>query len=223
MQVTLEKTGELDGIIKVDVVQDDYIAKVNQELKEIGRERVIPGFRRGHVSLEQLRRRFGKEVKSHVLNEEVYRAVIDYIRENKVNILGEPLPVEVKEISLDQPDYTFEYEIGYAPEISAPIDDTLTLPYYTIAVDDKLVAERKGQHVGLSIMAERAKRIGAAGSKILSTPNMLALMEACALELARTGGLTDAAGLAPVYHRLSQAERERLARLGANAKHPEEH
>ena len=45
----------------------------------------------------------------------------------------------------------------------------------------------------------------------------------CALELARTGGLTDAAGLAPVYHRLSQAERERLARLGANAKHPEEH
>lgn len=142
MQVTLEKTGELDGIIKVDVVQDDYIAKVNQELKEIGRERVIPGFRKGHVSLEQLRRRFGKEVKSHVLNEEVYHAVIDYIRENKVNILGEPLPVEVKEISLDQPDYTFEYEIGYAPEISAPIDDTLTLPYYTIAVDDKLVADQ---------------------------------------------------------------------------------
>ena len=50
MQVTLEKTGELDGIIKVDVVQDDYIAKVNQELKEIGRERVIPGFRKGHIA-----------------------------------------------------------------------------------------------------------------------------------------------------------------------------
>ena len=115
MQVTLEKTGELEGRIKVDVVQDDYIAKVNQELKEIGRNRVIPGFRKGHVSLDQLRRRFGKEVKSHVLNEEVYRAVIEYIRENKLDILGEPLPVEVKEISL---------------------------PYYTIAVDEKMVTDQ---------------------------------------------------------------------------------
>lgn len=142
MQVTLEKTGELEGRIKVDVVQDDYIAKVNQELKEIGRTRVIPGFRKGHVSLDQLRRRFGKEVKSHVLNEEVYRAVITYIQENKVNILGEPLPVEVKEISLDQPDYTFEYEVGFAPELNPVIDDTLTIPYYTIAVDDKMVEQQ---------------------------------------------------------------------------------
>ena len=63
-----------------------------------------------------------------------------------------------------------------------------------------------------------AKRIGTAGAKILSTPNMLALMEACALELARRGELTSAAKLAPVYHRLSQAERERLAKLNANTK-----
>ncbi len=142
MQVTLEKTGELEGRIKVDVAQDDYIAKVNQELKEIGRNRVIPGFRKGHVSLDQLRRRFGKEVKSHVLNEEVYRAVIEYIRENKLDILGEPLPVEVKEISLDQPDYTFEYEVGMAPEFNVTIDNSLTLPYYTITVDDKMVEEQ---------------------------------------------------------------------------------
>lgn len=142
MQVTLEKTGELEGRIKVDVAQDDYIAKVNQELKEIGRNRVIPGFRKGHVSLDQLRRRFGKEVKSHVLNEEVYRAVIEYIRENKIDILGEPLPVEVKEISLDQPDYTFEYEVGLAPEINVTIGDNLNIPYYTIAVDDKMVADQ---------------------------------------------------------------------------------
>ena len=81
MQVTLEKTGDLDGIIKVAVTSDDYAEKVNKELKEIGRTRQIPGFRPGHVSLEQLRRRFGKDVKSHVLNEEVFRAVIDYIRE----------------------------------------------------------------------------------------------------------------------------------------------
>ena len=75
MQVTLEKTGGLQGRIKVEVAQADYADKVNKELKEIGRTRVIPGFRKGHVSIDQLRRRFGKDVKSHVLNEEVYHAV----------------------------------------------------------------------------------------------------------------------------------------------------
>lgn len=142
MQVTLEKTGDLDGIIKVAVTSDDYAEKVNKELKEIGRTRQIPGFRPGHVSLEQLRRRFGKDVKSHVLNEEVFRAVIDYIRENKVNVLGEPLPVEVQEINLNDSDYTFSYEVGLAPEINITIDKDLTLPYYTIAVSDDMVKEQ---------------------------------------------------------------------------------
>lgn len=142
MQVTLEKTGDLQGRIKVEVTQNDYLDKVNKELKEIGRTRVIPGFRKGHVSTEQLRRRFGKDVKSHVLNEEVYRAVIEYIRENKLEVLGEPLPVEVHEINLDDRDYTFEYEIGLAPAIDMKLDKDVTVPFYTIAVSDEMVKDQ---------------------------------------------------------------------------------
>lgn len=142
MQVTLEKTGGLQGRIKVEVAQADYADKVNKELKEIGRTRVIPGFRKGHVSIDQLRRRFGKDVKSHVLNEEVYHAVIEYIHENKLNVLGEPLPVEVKEINLDDTDYTFEYEIGLAPEINVEINKDMTVPFYTIEVSDEMLKEQ---------------------------------------------------------------------------------
>ncbi len=142
MQVTLEKTGDLQGRIKVEVTQNDYLDKVNKELKEIGRTRAIPGFRKGHVSTEQLRRRFGKDVKSHVLNEEVYRAVIEYIRENKLDVLGEPLPVEVKEINLDDQDYTFEYEVGLAPAIDVKLDKDVTVPFYTIAVSDEMVKDQ---------------------------------------------------------------------------------
>lgn len=142
MQVTLEKTGDLEGRIKVEVTQNDYLDKVNKELKEIGRNRVIPGFRKGHVSLDQLRRRFGKEVKSHVLNEEVYRAVIEFIRNEKLDVLGEPLPVEVKEINLDDADYTFEYEIGFAPEINVTLDKEVTMPFYTIEVSEQMVNEQ---------------------------------------------------------------------------------
>lgn len=142
MQVTLDKTGDLTGRIKVEVAQNDYLDKVNKDLKEIGRTRVIPGFRKGHVSLEQLRRRFGKEVKSHILNEEVYHAVIDYIRENKLDVLGEPLPVEVKEINLDDADYTFEYEVGFAPAFDATVDKSTTIPFYTIEVSDDMVKDQ---------------------------------------------------------------------------------
>lgn len=142
MQVTLEKTGDLEGRIKVEVTAADYADKVKAELKEIGRTRQIPGFRKGHVSIDQLSRRFGKDVKSHVLNEEVYRAVIEYIRENKVDVLGEPLPVEVKEINLNDQDYTFEYEVGLAPEINFDINKDINVPYYTIEVSDDMVKEQ---------------------------------------------------------------------------------
>lgn len=142
MQVTLEKTGDLDAIIKVQVEENDYNTKVDKELKEIGRTHTIPGFRKGHVSIDQLRRRFGKEVKSRVLNDEVFNAVISYLRDNKIDILGEPLPVKVQEVNLDDKDYTFEYEIGLAPKVEADVNKDITIPYYTIAVSEDMVKEQ---------------------------------------------------------------------------------
>lgn len=163
MQVTLEKGSNLEALIKVEVTENDYLPKVNKELKHIGQTRQIPGFRPGHVSLEQLRRRFGKEVKSHVLNEEVFNAVINYLRENKVDILGEPLPKQVKEINLDDKDYTFEYEVGLAPEIDIELNKDFHAPYYNIEVtkemvdeQDKALRERFGAQVPGETVEEKA-------------------------------------------------------------------
>ena len=142
MQVTLLKNNDLNGIIKVEVVASDYADAVKKELKHLGNTRQIPGFRKGHVPASQLQRLFGKEVKSHVLNEEVYKAVIEYIRENKIDILGEPLPVDVKAINLDDQDYTFEYEVGFAPALDFEVNKDITMPYYTIAVSDEMVKEQ---------------------------------------------------------------------------------
>jgi trigger factor len=142
MNVTLNKTTDVLGTITVNVVEDDYAAKVKAELKKIGQTHRIPGFRQGHVPADQLRRRFGKQVKSDVLNHEVYNAVINYIRDNKLNVLGEPLPVEVKEVNLDEADYTFEYEIGIAPNIEVSLNKDVTLPYYEIEVSKDMIDEQ---------------------------------------------------------------------------------
>ena len=142
MNVTLDKTSDIEGKFIVNVEEADYEQKVKDELKKIGREAHIPGFRQGHVPAGQIKARFGKQAKSQVLNDTVYEAVINYIRDNKLNVLGEPMPVEVKEVNLDDKDYTFEYEIGLAPVIDIKLDKDVKLPYYTIAVSDEMLAEQ---------------------------------------------------------------------------------
>lgn len=163
MNVTLEKTNDLEGKLTVAVEEADYAEKVKASLKKIGQTRDIPGFRKGHIDMNQLRKRFGKMVKSDVLNETVYDAVIKYIVDNKLEILGQPLPVDVKEINLDEKDYTFEYEIGFAPELDIKIDKSVTLPFYNIAVEDHMVAEqdeelrrRNGERVNVELYEDRA-------------------------------------------------------------------
>lgn len=142
MQVTLEKNNDLDTIIKVQVVEADYAEKVDKDLRELGRTRQIPGFRKGHVSIEHLRRLFGRDVKAHVLNDEVFKAVLDYLRDNKIDILGEPLPKAVEEINLTQKDYTFEYEVGIAPKLDIEVNKEIKVPYDIIEVDSKMLEEQ---------------------------------------------------------------------------------
>lgn len=142
MNINLEKIDDTTSKIVVNVEESDYASKVTEELKKIGRTHTIPGFRKGHVPTEQLRRRFGRDVKSDVINREVIDKVFDYIKENNLHVLGEPLPVERKEITMEEKDYTFEYEIGMAPEINVVLDKEVHLPVYEIEVTKEMTDER---------------------------------------------------------------------------------
>lgn len=142
MKITLEKIDDCNGKLIVNVEEADYTAKVDEELKKIGKTHTIPGFRKGHISVGQLRSRFGKQVKSDVLNHEVANAAMKYIVDNKINVIGQPLAADVKEINLDDKDYTFTYELGFSPEINVEVDKNVTLPYYQIEITDKMIEEQ---------------------------------------------------------------------------------
>ena len=141
MNVTLEKLNDLTAKIIVNVEENDYKEKLNKDLKQIAKTHDFPGFRKGHVPFSQVERRFGKAVKSDIINQEVFNKVIEYLKENKINILGEPLPIEIKEVSLDQKDYTFEYEVGLTPEVKIDLE-SLKLPFYQIKVTDEMVEDQ---------------------------------------------------------------------------------
>lgn len=146
MNITANNIDAVSLRLKVEVVENDYTEKVKEELKKIGKNHQIPGFRKGHVSLADLQRRFGRQVTSDVINQSVYEAVMNYIEENKLNVLGAPMPVEVKELDLkNQKDFTFEYEIGLAPELNVVVDKSVELPYYDIEVSDAMIDEQDAQ------------------------------------------------------------------------------
>ena len=169
MNITLEKFDDVTGKLAVSIEEADYQAKVTEELKKIGRTHVLPGFRKGHVPFATLKKRFGLNVTSDVINQVVYEAVVKYIQENKLNILGEPMPVEIKELDLvNQKDFTFEYEIGIAPEIKVELNKDIKLPFYTIAVSDEMMTdqdnmykERFGAQVPVEVFEEKALVKGA--------------------------------------------------------------
>lgn len=143
MNVTLEKTSEVSAKLNVSIEENDYKDKVVKELKEIGKKHAIPGFRQGHVPFGELNRRFGKQMTSDVINNEVYDAVIGYIRDNKLAVLGEPIPVEVKELDLkNEKDFSFSYELALVPEINVTLDKDVHLPYYNIEVSEDMINEQ---------------------------------------------------------------------------------
>lgn len=164
MNVTLDKFNATTGKLSVSIEEADYKEKATAELKKLRRDANIPGFRKGAVPMAIIEKRFRKQVTSDVINREVYDAVVKYLSDNKVNILGEPIPMEVTELDLDkQTDYTFEYELGFAPEIDVTINKEMHLPYYRIEVSDEMMEEqdkamtgRFGAQEAIETYADRA-------------------------------------------------------------------
>lgn len=164
MNVTLDKINAVDGKLTVSVEEGDYKDKVTAELKKIRRDANIPGFRKGAVPMSIVEKRFRKQATSDVINQVVYEAVVKYMQDNKLDILGEPLPTDVTELDLDnQKDYTFTYELGFAPEINVELNKETHLPYYRIEVtpemieeQDKMLTGRFGSQEPIEEYADRA-------------------------------------------------------------------
>lgn len=142
MNISKEELSPVEFRLTVKVSEDDYKDKVTKRIKELGRTHQIPGFRKGHVPFGELKRRFGKPITSDIINDTVYRAVIDYINDNKLNVMGHPLPVEVKEV-FEEGEQEFMYDLALIPELEG-IKPTAAdhYPYYEIEVTDAMIDEQ---------------------------------------------------------------------------------
>ena len=141
MKITKDEISPVDVRLTVAIEENDYTDDVTKKLKELGRTHVIPGFRKGHVPFGELKRRFGKQMTSDVINDVVYRAVVDYITENNLPVMGHPLPVEVKE-AFEDGDQEFKYDLALIPQLDIKPSNEDHYPYYEIEVTDEMIEEQ---------------------------------------------------------------------------------
>ncbi len=142
MNVNYEKLDNVNGEITVTIEEKDYSDKVAQQLKQIGKTHAEPGFRPGHVPAGLIAKKYGNAVKYDVINKTVGDAVFDYIKENKLHVLGQPVPVADNDLKLDEKEMSFKFKVGVAPEIDNHVNKDLNVPYYKINVTDEMVDEQ---------------------------------------------------------------------------------
>lgn len=144
MNISFEAPDKINGLMTITLEKDDYQGEVEKTLKDYRKRANVPGFRPGMTPMGLIKRQYGTAVKVDVVNKMLGEKLYEYVRENKIQMLGEPLPSEQQEaldFESDQP-LTFKFDIAVAPEFEAKLSSKDKVPFYNITVDDKLIDQQ---------------------------------------------------------------------------------
>ena len=142
MNVSFQNIDKVSGLLTVKLEKADYQEKVDKQLKSFRQKAQIPGFRKGLVPMSLVKKMYGKSVIAEEVNKTLSEQVYDYIKNNNLNVLGEPLPNEEKQPEIDfdtMEEFEFVFDIALAPEFKAEVSNQDKIDYYTIEVTDEMV------------------------------------------------------------------------------------
>ena len=141
MNISLENPEKVSGVLTLVVEEADFAGDVEKQLKDYRKKANVPGFRPGQAPMGMIKRQVGAQVKVDVINRLVGEKLYDYVRENKINMLGEPMPHLGEEpVDLDAAaPYTLKFDIAIAPEFKVKLSNKDSIVYYDITTDDAIV------------------------------------------------------------------------------------
>ncbi len=142
MNITRENVDALNAVVKVDIAKEDYSDKVEKILTDYRKTANIPGFRKGHVPMGMVKKQYGKAVLVDEVNKLLQDALNKYLTEEKLDVLGQPLPKPQDNINWDSDSFSFEFELGLAPEFNVDLNGKDAITHYTIVADDKMIDEQ---------------------------------------------------------------------------------
>ena len=141
MNISFEIANKVNGLLTITVEEADYQASVEKTLKDYRKKANYPGFRPGMVPMGLIKKQYGASAKMDAINKLIGEQIYKYMQDNKIQMLGEPLPSEKQEAQdLEKPaPYTFAFDIAVAPEFKIELNGHNKIDHYTIIVDDALI------------------------------------------------------------------------------------
>ena len=159
MNISFENPDKVNGLLTITVEEADYQASVEKTLKDYRKKANYPGFRPGMVPMGLIKKQFGASAKMDAINKLIGEQIYKYMQDNKIQMLGEPLPSEKQEAQdLEKPaPYTFAFDIAVAPEFKIELNGHNKIDYYTITVDDALIDRQVDMFASRSGSYEKAE------------------------------------------------------------------
>ncbi|MCK0178549.1 trigger factor [Flavobacteriaceae bacterium S0862] len=142
MNITRENIDALNAVVKVDIEKGDYADKVEKILSDYRKTANIPGFRKGHVPMGMVKKQYGKAVLVDEVNKLLQDALHKYLTEEKLDVLGNPLPKAQDDLNWDADNFTFEFELGLTPEFEVKLKGKKAITHYNIVADDKMINDQ---------------------------------------------------------------------------------
>lgn len=141
MNITKNQIDNLNATIKIELGKEDYAGRVEKALKDYQKKVVVNGFRPGKTPMGMVKSMYGKTILVDEINKVLGETLSNYIKENDLQILGEPLPneTEQKELNLDDEKFEFLYDIALSPEVNAKMSKREKVPFYIIKVDEDMI------------------------------------------------------------------------------------
>ncbi len=142
MNIQKEQIDELNAIVKVAITKDDYSDKVDKILKDYKKQANIPGFRKGQVPMGLIKKQYGKAVLVDEVNKLLQDNLNKYLTEEKLDVLGNPLPKQQDNFNWEAEDFSFEFELGLAPNFEVSLKTKKPVTHYKIVADKKMIDEQ---------------------------------------------------------------------------------
>jgi trigger factor len=161
MNITRNNVDALNAVLTVEVSKNDYASKVEKVLADYRKNAAIPGFRKGTVPMSLIQKQYGKAVLLEEVNKILQESLNNYLVQEKLDILGNPLPKVTEDFNWDADDYKFDFELGLAPEFTVDLNAKNNVTHYKIIADDTMlnaqiarIQKQYGKIISTDVVAE---------------------------------------------------------------------
>ena len=142
MKISRKENNPLNSLITIDIERNDFEEKVNKVLSDYRKKANIPGFRKGHVPMGMIKKQYETAVTADEVNKLLQENLDHYIKEEKLNLLGNPLPVIQEDLDWKAPKFSFDFELGLSPEFEINLTEKNKVTHYQITAPDSMIDDQ---------------------------------------------------------------------------------